>query len=104
LSRASRAFKNLEHSQSFFWGQQVEQNVMLRTHTHVLADCLHILTEHVVPIDVSLTVGGLQHPSHHLNRGSFASTIVAKQCKNLPLVHADIDPVDSFESIAELLF
>jgi hypothetical protein len=46
----------------------------------------------------------LQHAGHHLNRGSFASTIVAKQCKNLPLVHADIDPVDSFESIAELLF
>jgi hypothetical protein len=77
---------------------------MLGTHTHVLSDRLHILTEHIVPINVRFTVCGLQHAGHHLDCGGFASTIVAKECKNLPLVHADVDSVYSFESIAELLF
>ena len=77
---------------------------MLRTYTHVLSNRLHVLTKHIVPVDVCFTVSWLQHAGHHLDCGGFSSTIVAKECKNLSFVHADVDSVYSFESIVELLF
>ena len=84
----------------FLDSQVFVQGVMLRTNAKILSDFLELsLTQHF-----NNTRGGFEHAGKHGNGGSFTSTIVSKEDKNIIVVHIETEVVDSNEvSVIKLL-
>lgn len=84
--------------------QQVKQNVVLWTNSHLLANLIQIPVEYIVAIHSCKPICRLDHTRQHGNSCSLPCTIVTQQCKDLSFVHPHVDAINGPEPVSVLLF
>ena len=82
-------------------GKKVEQDIVLRAHTHLLPRRIHT-GKHVNAEQAGVSLGGLDQASQHRYSCRLTSTVMTEQAEDLVRVHLDIDAIDGFEAVTIL--